>query len=154
MPRSPAISWVTSSGKPKVSWSLKATVAGHVAVAPLGERRRRAGVTPRVSVRAEAALLAVDDPDDAVAVGARARGRRRPSRRCTASTSAGEHEVVDAEQVGEAHGPADDATQHVAAVLVRRDDAVGDEEGHGAGVVGQHPEGDVGRCVGAEGCAR
>ena len=32
----------------------------------------------------------------------------------------GEHEVVDAEQVGEAHGPADDAAQHVAAVLVRR----------------------------------
>ena len=28
MPRSAAISWVTSTGKPKVSWSLKATSPG------------------------------------------------------------------------------------------------------------------------------
>ena len=49
----------------------------------------------------------------------------------------GSDRVLDAEEVGEADGPADDAAQDVAAVLVGRDDAVVDEEGHGAGVVGQ-----------------
>ena len=35
---------------------------------------------------------------------------------------------------------ADHPPQHVAAALVRRLDAVGGEEGHGAAVVGQHPQ--------------
>jgi hypothetical protein len=58
--------------------------------------------------------------------------------------------LLDTEEVGEADGPTDDAAQHVAAVLVRGDDAVGDEEGHGAGVVGQQLERDVGLGVSAE----
>ena len=66
-----------------------------------------------------------------------------------------DHLVLDAERVGPPHGPADDAPQHVAAALVGRDDAVVHQEGHGAGVVGHHPQGDVGlgfaRPVGAAG---
>ena len=58
-------------------------------------------------------------------------------------------DALGAEQVGEAHGAADDAPQDVAAVLVRRHDAVVDEEGHRAGVVGDDLEGDVGPLVAA-----
>ena len=44
---------------------------------------------------------------------------------------------MHAEEVGEAHGAADQPAQDVAAVLVARDDAVVHEEAHRAGVVGQ-----------------
>jgi hypothetical protein len=60
------------------------------------------------------------------------------------------HELLDAEEVGEAHGPADDAAQHVAAVLVAGQHAVVDEEGDGAGVVGEEAQGHVGLRVVAE----
>ena len=67
MPRSAAISWVTSTGKPKVSWSLKATSPG-TSVGCLGEglleQRDAAGERG-----AEAALLALDDAEHEVAVG-------------------------------------------------------------------------------------
>ena len=43
----------------------------------------------------------------------------------------------------EAGGAADDAPQHVATALVAGHDPVGDEEGHGPGVVGQDPQGHV-----------
>jgi hypothetical protein len=58
-----------------------------------------------------------------------------------------DHLLLGAEEVGVAHGAPDDASQHVAPVLVGRDDAVGDEEGGGAGVVGDDLEGDVGALV-------
>jgi hypothetical protein len=45
-----------------------------------------------------------------------------------------------AQLVAVADGAADDAAQHVAAAFVARDDAVGDQEGAGADVVGQHLE--------------
>ena len=37
-----------------------------------------------------------------------------------------------------AHGPAEDPAQHVAAALVRGEDAVREEERGGPGVVGEH----------------
>ena len=49
----------------------------------------------------------------------------------------GRDELARAEPVGVAHRAPDDAAQHVAALLVARHDAVGDEEGHRAGVLGQ-----------------
>ena len=61
-----------------------------------------------------------------------------------------QHGALDAGEVGEADGAADDPTQHVAAVLVGGDHAVGDEERHRAGVVGEQAERDVGEVVLAE----
>ena len=45
------------------------------------------------------------------------------------------HEVRDVEQVGLAHGAADDATEHVPAALVRGEHTVTYEEGHRAGML-------------------
>ena len=47
--------------------------------------------------------------------------------------------LVRAQQVGVAHGAAHDPAQHIAAALVRGRDAVGDQEGRGAQVVGDDP---------------
>ena len=55
----------------------------------------------------------------------------------------GEHELVGAEQVGVAHGAADDAAQHVAARLVGREHAVGDEHRRRAGVLGEDADGEA-----------
>jgi hypothetical protein len=49
------------------------------------------------------------------------------------------HRLGRAHHVGVAHGAAHDAAEHVAAALVRRQDAVGDQERGGAQVVGDHP---------------
>ena len=51
-----------------------------------------------------------------------------------------QHEPLGAEQVGVAHGAADDAPQHVAARFVAREHAVGDEHRRGPGVLGQDPD--------------
>jgi hypothetical protein len=64
-----------------------------------------------------------------------------------------QHRPLDAQQVGEADGAADDAPQHVAAVLVGGDDPVGHEERHRAGVVGDEPQGDVAQLGPAEALA-
>ena len=55
-----------------------------------------------------------------------------------------EHQPLDAGDVREADGTADDAAQDVAAILVGRNDPVGHEERHGAGVVGHEAEGHIG----------
>ena len=52
-----------------------------------------------------------------------------------------------AHQLGVAHGAAHDPSQHVAAPLVRRHHAVGDEEGARAQVIGNHPVGGAVRTV-------
>ena len=57
---------------------------------------------------------------------------------------------LHAGRAAEAGGAADDAAQHVAPALVAGQDAVGDEERHGPGMVGQHPQGDVDLPVVAE----
>ncbi len=49
-----------------------------------------------------------------------------------------EERLARAELVAVADGAADDAAQHIAAAFVAGDDAVGDQEGTGADVVGQH----------------
>ena len=58
------------------------------------------------------------------------------------------HEVVQervapAEQPVVPDGPAQDPAQHVAPLLVRGEDAVGEQEGHGPRVIRQHAEGDA-----------
>ena len=62
---------------------------------------------------------------------------------------ADEEAGLDAEPPPLDDGAAHQAPQHVAAVLVRRDDAVGDEEAHAARVVGEDPH----RAVDLEGLA-
>ena len=51
-----------------------------------------------------------------------------------------DHRLAGAEQGRVAHGAAHDAAQHIAAALVGRQDAVGDEEAHRAQVVGDDAE--------------
>ena len=63
------------------------------------------------------------------------------------STSAGMHELLGAEQVGVAHGPAQDAAQDVAAALVGREHAVVDEHRARAGVLGEDAQAEVGAVV-------
>ena len=63
------------------------------------------------------------------------------------------HDIGDAEHPGMANRAADDAPQHVAAVLVGGEDAVGDEHGRRAGVVGEDPHRDIGLGIGAVGLA-
>src|SRR5450759_670187 len=53
-------------------------------------------------------------------------------------------DVGSTEEERVAHGAADDASQDVAALLVGGDDAVGDEERHGPGVLGEDPQRQVG----------
>ncbi len=61
----------------------------------------------------------------------------------------GQHRLVDAQEPGRAHDPAQQAPQHVAAALVGRRHPVADDHHAGAGVVGDHPEPDVVAGVGA-----
>ncbi len=88
---------------------------------------------------AEALLLPRDDALDEVAVGGQL-GVGRRHHVDGLGHQLGEHELLGAEQVGVAHRPADDATQHVAAVLVRGEHAVVDEHGRRPGVLGQDPQ--------------
>ena len=53
---------------------------------------------------------------------------------------AAHHGLLDAQQVGVAHGPADDAPQHIAAVLVGGEHPVADQQGRGTGMVGEDAE--------------
>jgi hypothetical protein len=54
----------------------------------------------------------------------------------SASAAASTSADLGAEQLGMAHGAAHDAAQHIAAAFVRRQHAVGDQEGGGAQMVG------------------
>ena len=54
---------------------------------------------------------------------------------------AAQERVLDAEQAAVEHGAAQQAAQHVSAALVAGEHAVGDEEVHGAGVVGDDAQG-------------
>ena len=55
--------------------------------------------------------------------------------------------IPAAHHVGVAHGPAHDATQHIAAAFVRGQHAVGDQKTDGAQVIGDDPVGDGMRAV-------
>ena len=60
------------------------------------------------------------------------------------------HRLAGAEQFGVAHGAAHDAAEHVAAALVRRQHAVGDEEGGRAQMVGDDPVARAARAFGID----
>ena len=95
---------------------LEGDVAGHLGAGG-SAKVSSSSVTPRRERGAEAALLALDDAEHEVAVGGEVGvgvAHRVDARR----DEARERGVLHAEQVGEAHGPADEAAQHVAAVLV------------------------------------
>ncbi len=85
--------------------------------------------------RAETLFLAGDDAVDELAVFDDL-GIGRAHELDHAVDEAHEERVLDAEQPPVTHRPAQEAAQHVAAALVARDDAVGDEERHGPGVIG------------------
>ena len=72
-------------------------------------------------------------------------GYAPPITSTVASTSAGVTSLLGAEQERVPHRAPDDAPQHVAALLVGRHHAVGDEEGHRAAVLGEDPQRDVAR---------
>ena len=55
----------------------------------------------------------------------------------------GEDDLVGAEEVGVAHGAADDPAQHVATRLVGREHAVGHEHRRRAGVLGEDADGEA-----------
>ena len=57
------------------------------------------------------------------------------------------HRLARAHHVGVAHGAAHDPAQHVAAALVRRQHAVGDQERRAAQMVGDHAMADAERAV-------
>ena len=55
--------------------------------------------------------------------------------------------LLGAEQFGMAHGAPHDAAQHIAAALIRRQHAIGDEEGGSAQMIGDHPVGCLVPCL-------
>ena len=125
---------------------LEDHLAGELGLAPPlrgGDLVLQAGQPPAQRV-VEAGLLAGDDPLDQV----RAAGHLGVVGTVEVDGHArqlGEQRPVDAEQPRPADRPADEPAQHVAPTLVGGKDAVGDEQSHRPGVVGQHPQAHVGR---------
>ena len=128
--RSPAISCVSSSGNPYVSWSRKAPSSRRAR-----RPRRRARVEDRQAVAqrlAEPLLLLAEHTHDEVALAGDIGIGGCPSRR-SPTRRGGHDELLGAEQVGVAHGPADDPAQHEAAGLVAGEHAVADEHRRASG---------------------
>ena len=94
--------------------------------------------------RLEALLLGQDHPLDVLALLAQLGVRLAHLRRQHGHQPV-EERLAHPEVLAVRHRAAHDAPQGVAAELVRRHHAVGDEEGRGAGVIGDHPHRDVGR---------
>ena len=119
---------------------------------PAGTERPRLVLEDREAARerrAEARLLELESFGDQrlgahqLGVGlAHLAGQRR--------NEAPHQRIARPEQLGVAHRAAHDAPQHVAAALVRRQDAVGDEEGRGAQMVGDDAVGGPLRPVGID----
>ena len=123
---------------------LERLVAGQLGGARLPGRGGRAFEDLRAGGERleEGLLLDPHDGGDALEVG----GELRVGRGHGVAHDLGErgqHRLVDAEQPGRAHDPAQQAAQHVAAALVGRGHAVADDHDAGPGVVGDHPEADV-----------
>ena len=92
---------------------------------------------PRSSVSANRSSSAASTC--VISRGARASsGYASPICSITRLGEAGEERRLHADAQAVLRGAADDAAQHVAAALVRRRDAVADEERHPAAVVGEH----------------
>ena len=132
-PRSRASSCVSSIGKPYVACSVEGVVAGDLALGG-GLLEDRHAALERL---AEALLLGGEHAADLVAVLDELRIRLAHLL---------DHDVGEAGQERRLHpdaqavlrGAPDDAAQDVAAPLVRRRDALGDDERHAAAVVGEH----------------
>ena len=119
-----------------MSCSVKATTPS--SIAPLASNGGELGLEEAHALAqrgAEALLLAGDDLRDELAV-LDDLGVRLAHELDDALDEADEERVLDAEKTPVAHRAAQQAAQHVAAALVAREDAVGDQEGHRARVVG------------------
>ena len=92
----------------------------------------------------EALLLAAHDPEDQLAL-LHDLGVRTAHHLDGGLDQRRRDELLGAEQERVAHRAPDDAPQHVAALLVRRHHAVGDEERHRAAVLGEDAQRDVAR---------
>ena len=86
-------------------------------------------------------LLARDDVEDVVAALAH-RGIRLTHHVDRHVDQLGHDVALRPESVGMSNGASHDAPQHVAAVVVRREDFVADEHGARSGVLGQHAQGE------------
>ena len=136
-----------SSGTPSESYSRNASSPGNDRrTPPPGRATPRAAADPPSAPR-RTALLRCGRRGRWCRGWLSAPGRRRPSRLTTTSTSVWSSGSREPELLAVPHRAAHDLAQHVAAPLVRRDDAVGDEERHRAQVVGDHAHRDVGRVV-------
>ena len=93
---------------------------------------------------AEALLLATHDAEHQLVLlhDLRVRAAHHRDRRVD---ERGRDQLLGAEQERVTHRAPDDAPQHVAALLVRRHDAVGDEERHRAAVLGEDAQRHVAR---------
>ncbi len=120
-------------------------------LARLGERLQGAveDGQPAAQRAPELVLLPPEGGHDGVGVGAELRVGAAHQLDGALGQARGDR-VLDPEQVGEADGPADDPAQDEAPLLVGGDHTVVDQERHGAGVVGQELEGDVGLRIGTE----
>ena len=86
----------------------------------------------------ERGLLGDSDPVDPVEVGDQFR-IRRAHRVTDGGHQLADDRAVDVEQLGRADHPPKQPAQHVAAAVVARADAVADQDGRGAAVVGDDP---------------
>ena len=136
-PRSPAISRVRSIGKPNVSCSRKAVGAD-----PLAPASRARAIVVEQLARPARACARSPPPRRASHCRSYSRCRCSSGRRAPISLEhrldvAGQEAELDADAVALQDRAAHDPAQDVAAVLVGGHDAVGDQEGHAARVVGQ-----------------
>ena len=138
-----------SIGKPSVSWRKNAS-------SPLTSPRSRmpsSRSTPALQRGAERLLLTLHHRADHVVVVHDLRVGR--SHRVDDGVDhRGEQDAARAEEVRVADRTTDDAAEHIAALLVRRADAVGDHEGHRARVLGDDAQRDVDTLVVAVARAR
>ena len=93
---------------------------------------------PALERLGEALLLGREHLPDLARGAARAPDRPRPSCSITVSARPGRNESSMPIAQAVLRGAADDPAQHVAAALVRRRDALRDEEGHAAAVIREH----------------
>ncbi|CDE05298.1 putative uncharacterized protein [Anaerotruncus sp. CAG:390] len=110
-------------------------------------------IKPRVDGGVEALLFDRDDLHDIVTLCVKL-GIRLVVFADRNGKNVGEELTVYAEQLAVTGGAADYAAQHVAASLVRGDNAVGDHEHRALDVVGYNADGDIVVLVGAVGLAR
>ena len=130
-PRSSASSCVSSIGKPYVVASLKAS-SPEIASLPASSSNT---FSPRASVSRKRSSSSAHDPLD---LGGVLDELRIGVAHLLDHDAGSAVDAVEPDALACTDGAADDAAQDVAAALVRRRDAVGDQERHRAAVVGEH----------------